>query len=324
MGDDRTLLPPDLQHVPVKTLVLKDMQITPSDHIVANSSTYAINSDNPTVRLVDGELRPVLTMRPGQTELWRIANEGADIFYDLRLPGYRFTVVGQDGYPVAQVTTADTLNLPPAKRWDVLVTAGPHPGKSWLETLPIDNGPQGDTYPQADLMEVKVVGAPMRPQPMPAGALPTAGPSLANAPIAQYRTVVLSENATGMVMFINGKQFDPNTSVFSTPAVLGTTEQWTIENASGEIHVFHIHTDHFQVMSINGVPHPYTGEQDTIDVPYEMHGKPGVVVIRIHFTDFTGKVMFHCHIASHEVAGMMSFIDVVNPPPGYDQRLITP
>ena len=59
------------------------------------------------MRLVNGQLRPVLTMRPGQTELWRIANEGADIFYDLKLPGYTFTIIGQDGYPAAKITTAN-------------------------------------------------------------------------------------------------------------------------------------------------------------------------------------------------------------------------
>jgi suppressor of ftsI len=48
-------------------------------------------------------------------------------------------------------------------------------------------------------------------------------------------------------------------------------------------------------------------------VPYKKNGVPGQVVIRIDFTDFTGRVMFHCHIAAHEDAGMMSFINVVDP-----------
>ena len=313
VGDDRSLLPADLEHVSVHTLVFKDMQITHSDHIVANTAGYSISSDNPTVRLVDGQLRPVLTMRPGQTELWRFANEGADIFYDLELSGYTFTVVGQDGYPVAQVTTANTLELPPAERWDVLVTAASQPSTAWLRTVPINNGPQGDTYPQVNLMELSVAGAPEQPAAMPTGALPTAPQSLAEVPIAQYRTIKLRENTAGTEMYINGKQFNPNKSIFSTPAVLGTTEQWTIYNESGEIHPFHVHTDHFQVMSINGVPQPYTGEQDIIPVPNKKDGVPGVVVIRIHFTDFTGKIMFHCHIAAHEDAGMMSYINVVAP-----------
>jgi len=64
---------------------------------------------------------------------------------------------------------------------------------------------------------------------------------------------------------------------------------------------------------VNGAPQPYTGQQDIVEVPYKKHGIPGQVVIRIHFTDFTGKIMFHCHIASHEDAGMMSFINVIAP-----------
>jgi suppressor of ftsI len=72
VGDDRTLLSAALRQIPGHTLVLKDMQITRSNGIVANTADYSISSDNPTVRLVNGQLRPVLTMRPGQTELWRL------------------------------------------------------------------------------------------------------------------------------------------------------------------------------------------------------------------------------------------------------------
>ena len=311
VGDDRALLPQSLRHIATRTLALKDMQITGDGHIVANTPSYYINFGNPTVRLVNGQLQPVLGMRPGQTELWRIANEGADIFYGLKLPGYTFTIVGRDGYPVSRVTRADLLYLPPAARWDVLVTASARPGSTWLETMPLNTGPAGNSYPLVKLMNVRVAGLPERPLPMPVGALPTATASLATAHIAAHRDIRLTENAAGTEMYINGKQFNPDTSVFSTPALLGTTEQWTIVNDTGEIHPFHTHTEHFQLMSVNGVPQPYAGEQDVVPVPSGHHGKPGEVVIRIHFTDFTGKVMFHCHIAAHEDAGMMSYVNVI-------------
>jgi FtsP/CotA-like multicopper oxidase with cupredoxin domain len=64
-------------------------------------------------------------------------------------------------------------------------------------------------------------------------------------------------------------------------------------------------------MSINGVTQTFTGQQDEVPVPAQSNGKPGKVVIRIHFADFTGPLMFHCHIAAHEDAGMVSFINVV-------------
>ncbi|AOR36706.1 hypothetical protein BFF78_41710 [Streptomyces fodineus] len=112
--------------------------------------------------------------------------------------------------------------------------------------------------------------------------------------------------------FINGRQFRMDSSVFSTPAKVNTIEEWTITNEAGEDHPFHIHTNSFQVMSINGVPQPFVGRQDTIPVPHAVNGVPGKVVIRIPFSDFTGKVMFHCHIAAHEDNGMMSYINVVD------------
>ena len=322
VGDDRSLLPANLKNITVHTMVFKDLQINSSKHVIQNKGNESINSDNPTIRLVNGQLRPVLTMRPGETQLWRFSNEGADISYDLQLNGYTFTVVGQDGYPVAHVTTAKSLLLPPAKRYDILVTASAHPGPAWLRTVAYSTGPQGDSYPNVELMKVKVAGVPTQTQSMPIGAIPTSPATLANAPIAQSRTLTLSENPTGTKMYINGKQFNMNKSIFSTPAVLGSVEQWTIVNDSGEVHPFHVHTDHFQAMSVNGVALPYTGEQDIVSVPYKKNGVPGQVVIRIHFTDFTGKIMFHCHIAAHEDAGMMSFINVVNPPLGFSQNLI--
>lgn len=312
VGDDRTLLPWEYRNVPVHTMVLKDVQIDKTGHIVQNTDTTSIDSNAPTVRLVNGQLRPVLTMRPGETQLWRLANTGADIFYQLHLDGYRFTVVGEDGVPVARVTTPDTLLLPPGKRFDVLVTAGPHAGKTWLRTLDYSNGPQGDDYPDTTLLRVDIAGRPVaHPLPPVTGAVPTAPASLAAAPIAQHRTVALSESSDGLSFYINGKQFDMGQSVFATPAKLGTVEEWTITNAAGEDHPFHLHVSGFQVMSVNGVDQPYTNMQDIVVVPHAVNGVPGTVVVRIPFSDYTGRWMFHCHIAAHEDNGMMSFIDVV-------------
>jgi len=157
---------------------------------------------------------------------------------------------------------------------------------------------------------------------MPTGPLPGAPKTLADAPIARYRTVQLSENRDGTRFFINKRAFSMTTSIFSTPAVVNSVEQWTILNESGETHPFHIHTGHFQVMSIDGVPQPFTGEADVVPVPYKQHGVPGRVVIRIDFADLTGKWMFHCHIGAHEDNGMMSFVNVTTPPAGFNRKLL--
>jgi len=315
-GDDRALLPQPLRHVTARTLVLQDMQITSSGRIVANTPSYSILSDNPTVRLVNGQLQPVLDMRPGQTELWRIANEGAEIFYDLRLPGSVFTIVGRDGCPVF---TSDQGGdpLPPARRAMGRPGHGRHPPRPHLARDPCRTAlaRRGIATRRPSSCKSAWPGGLSVPAPCPSAPCPPPPASLATAHIAANRVIRLSENAAGTKMYINGKQFDPDSSVFSTPAVLGTTERWTILNETGEIHPFHTHTDHFRVMSVNGVKQPYAGEQDIVPVPTGRHGKPGEVVIRIRFTDFTGKVMFHCHIAAHEDAGMMSYVNVIGAAP---------
>jgi suppressor of ftsI len=311
VGDDRTLLPADLRHITAHTFTLKDVQLDASGHIPQNTATTSINSDNPTVRLVNGQLRPVLSLEPNETQLWRLVNAGADIFYQLHLDGYHFTVIGEDGTPVAQTSSADTLLLPPGKRYDVLVTACGHPGTAVLRTTAYSNGPQGDSYPDVPLATIKVTGVPVPRLPGVTGPMPTAPADLAAAPIAQRRTVALSENADGTVFYINGKQFSMDASVFATPARLGTVEEWTITNQSGEDHPFHLHTNTLQVMSVNGVAQPYTHRQDIIPVPHAVNGVPGQVVIRVAIADYPGRWMFHCHIAAHEDNGMMSFLDVV-------------
>jgi len=184
VGDDRSLLPPDLRHITAHTLVFKDGQIDHAGRIVQDTATTSINSNNPTVRLVNGQLRPILTMRPGETQLWRLANEGANIFYRPHLDGYRFTLIAEDGVPLDQITTPGTLLMPPGRRYDVLVTASARPAHTWLRTLAYSNGPQGVSYPAASLLELHVAGSAQPALPMPTGAIPTAPASLANAPSA--------------------------------------------------------------------------------------------------------------------------------------------
>ncbi|MDH6143492.1 suppressor of ftsI [Kitasatospora sp. GP30] len=311
VGDDRTLLPASLRNITTHTVVLKDAQIGAAGHIPQNTGGNSINSNNPTVRLVNGQLRPVLSMKPNETQLWRLVNAGADIFYQLQLDGYSFTVIGEDGTPVALTTTPNTLLLPPGKRYDVLVTANGTPGSATLRTTAYSNGPQGDQYPDTALATLKVAGTPVKRLPAFAGSMPTAPDDLSTAPIAQKRAVQLSENSDGTQFYINGKQFSSDASVFATPAKLGTVEEWTITNTAGEDHPFHLHTTAFQVMAVNGDPKRYIHDQDIVVVPHAVNGVPGKVVIRIPFSDYTGAWMFHCHIAAHEDNGMMSFINVV-------------
>ena len=192
-----------------------------------------------------------------------------------------------------------TLLLPPGKRFDVLVT-WPEAGSYKLRTLTYNQGPEGDVYGERVLMTVNVAGEAVATpsQPTTMGTLP----DLQDAEVAERRTVVFSEANKAGKFFINGEQFNGRTMY--TPK-LGTVEEWTLKNVTGEDHPFHIHVNDFQVMSVNGKPYDAASLQDIVKIPAK-----GEVVIRQRFADFTGKFVFHCHILAHEDNGMMAIVDV--------------
>jgi suppressor of ftsI len=295
----RERLPEPLRNVVERTLVLKDVQLTKTDSIVSRN----INSDAPTTRTVNGQVNPVIRIGPGETQLWRLGNQSADIWYRVQLHGSRFQVIGEDGNPVGQVWSAKRLTLPPAKRYDVLVQG--HGGGDYrLRTLKMNTGPAGDKYPARVLATVR----PNRPA-LQRAELPTSMgplPDLQDLTVDRHRTLVFSENTKTNNFFINGKQF--NHSRIDQRVRLGAVEQWTIRNVSHERHPFHIHVNDFQVMSVNGRPYNARGLADTFPLPVG-----GEIVIRMHFVDFTGEYVYHCHILAHEDNGMMGTVKVEGP-----------
>jgi FtsP/CotA-like multicopper oxidase with cupredoxin domain len=290
----RNDLPRRLRNVTERYLALRDVQVA-GGQIVSSD----IDSNAPTTRLVDGQLDPRITIAPGQTQLWHIANIGADIFYDLALPGHTFDVVAQDGHPVLHARQARTLVLPPGKRYDVLVRGGAR-GTSPLRTLYFDQ--HEDHYPARTLATVLTTGRPQAATRLP-NVISWGSVDLRRARLARKRVVVFSENRAGTRFFIDGEYYDPTKINFH--AKLGTVEQWTIVNHSEEVHAFHMHTYPMQVVSVNGVPSTFNGYQDVTDLPSH-----GYIVVRIRFEGFAGVTVFHCHILSHEDAGMMANIEV--------------
>ena len=302
VAGEARLLPARLRGITERVFALKDLQAKDGAAV-----TEDLDSGAPTTRTVNGEVDPHVAIRPGETQLWRLANISADIWYRLRADGLRFAVVGEDANPTARVVTARTLLLPPGKRYDVLVQ-GPRRGTYRLRALRYSTGPAGDDYPERRLATIVSAG-----RAVPRVALPRSQrlprvlrPRFAGAHVDRRRRIVFSESANGNSFFIDGKQFRHDR--VDQRVVLGATEEWTILNTSDEQHPFHIHVNDFQVMSINGRRVRPRGLQDTVVLP--VHGR---VVIRLRFTGFTGKFVFHCHILNHEDNGMMAVVEVVAP-----------
>lgn len=303
----------DLSTVKQRKLYLKDIQI--EDGVVVDPPVSA----NPTLRTVNGLTDQRIRIRPGETQFWELANIGANIYYDVVLDGHTLYEIERDGNRRTRLLPRDALFLPTSSRIGVLVQGG-EPGEYALKTRAIFMGPQGDQYPEVTLATVTVGGDPETPIVLPT-EIPPVAPDLRGASIAARRSYRFSENDDGDEFYINGVQFDPNR--IDTTVELGTVEEWTLENCSGENHVFHIHQLDFQVIERNGVPEPYVGRQDTVNLDYRDTDGPedcptnddprGRVKVLIPFTEETnlGKFVYHCHIGEHEDNGMMQVIEVV-------------
>ena len=293
--------------LPEKVLVLSDNRILPDGSLdLPDPESPAGRADMENGRegevlLVNGQVMPTLTIRSGEVQRWRIVNASAARVYRLALTGHTFLHVGTDGGLFERPVEVSEIVLANSERVEVLVRGTGAPGsQSTLQTLAYDRYvPQTrpkDWNRSRDLFSVHYATSAARPPVRLPVALRPVAP-LDTAEAVARRVIVLSQG------LINGKSMDMNRVDIS--ARLGTTEIWEIENIVGMDHPFHLHGFHFQVLDRNGVPTPYRTWKDTINVP-----RHETVRIIVHFDDYPGKWMFHCHILSHEDQGMMGILEL--------------
>lgn len=254
--------------------------------------------------LINGQLRPVIDIRPGEVQRWRIVNAQSDDFLRLALDGQYFSLIGTDGTPEERPSATSILFIPPGGRRTVLVRGGAR-GDRALRTLEWGSGFQ--YVAPAVLATVRSAGAATGPQPLP-GRLADL-PDLRRATVSARRTVRFSENldTPGSPAFlINGKTYDQWGTADMFTMKRGAVEEWTLTNTSNEWHPFHIHVNPFQVTAINGVPVTTVSYMDVVSIP-----PGGSVTIRQRYADFVGRFVVHCHILFHEDHGMMAPVRVV-------------
>jgi FtsP/CotA-like multicopper oxidase with cupredoxin domain len=309
IGDSREDLPKPLRKIQTRSLALKDLQVTPE----GDGQEIPADHDwgNPTHRTVNGLVNPTMTIKPRETQLWRLANTSSAVWYQVALvdedtkKSDTFTVVAQDGNTLSEAQDETSILLGPGQRKDILVV-GPADGARVLKTMPFDQGRL--SFPEDTLATLEVEGEPAKPFEMPGLLKPVPDYPKARGPDRQF---VFSLDPPQF--FINGKQFDPDPD--SAPLAdpeLNTTETWTFKNQSGEWHPIHIHQDDYTVTSVNGQAVNNYGQQDVIPLPPmdPKTKKPGTVTIEMPFEDFDGKFVIHCHILDHEDGGMMGRIDL--------------
>jgi len=101
---------------------------------------------------------------------------------------------------------------------------------------------------------------------------------------------------------IDGKIFVPSPKRFLE---VGKASKWILTKDGLEPHIFHIHTNPFQVKRREPDGQDHTVWKDTILV-----NNSQLVELRSRYPDFWGNIVLHCHILGHEDVGMMQSVEL--------------
>ena len=275
---------------------------------------------------------PVIKMKPGEKQFWRVANATLQDFIPLQVwidgNPEPLELVAMDGYPLPQTRNIDTVFIPPAGRAEFIVQAPPTGSSGQVYIDSYDTGPTGNPDLATTLARIDITqkqGADGVGQEELIKHEPSSGngrPSrfkvadLRSLKPTAHRKLYFSEQfggTNGPIQFyitVDGqkqKVFDPNEKPVITTKV-GAVEDWTIENRALETHAFHMHQIHFMLLEVDGKPVDNPVMLDTVAIPYwDGHSPYHSVKVRMDFSDPTtaGTFLFHCHVLLHEDLGMM-------------------
>ena len=299
----------DPRQLPVtreRVLVVSDITFDASGRLKEPSTMAQMMGREGELVLVNGQVQPALTARPGERERWRIVNACASRYVRLRLDGQRLDLLGIDSGRYAEPRRVEEVVLATGNRADLLVTAAE--GASSLDVLGVDRGGMGgmmggsvsgDVGPVATF---EVTGAAAAGLPtLPAQPVPR---DLRGVEPATRRRLLFSMGmgSGGMAFTIDGKEFDADR--VDQAVALGTVEEWTIGNASPMDHPMHLHVWPMQIVADAGRPADDVHWQDVVNVP-----AGGEVTVRVAFDRFGGRTVYHCHILDHEDRGMMGVVE---------------
>jgi FtsP/CotA-like multicopper oxidase with cupredoxin domain len=278
---------------------LKDISLTGSK-VEAYTMRDYVNGKEGNIVMVNGQVNPVLPIKPGQVQRWRILNASTAKFYKLSLDDHTMYLVGTDGglldkpYPLSQIL------LSPGERVEILVKADQPSGDYKFRSLPYDRG--RNILQKITLMTVSYEGTSVN-DIIPQSINPNAKRLNMDFSSLPRKSLALSMGVG--VGKINGKVFGEDTLTISS--TLGTYEVWEIINKGPMDHSFHQHVNASQILTIEGGDPDYASLytsipawKDTIIVP-----RRGRVTMLVPVMDYTGITVFHCHILEHEDIGMM-------------------
>lgn len=299
-----------------------------------------------------------ISLAPGQRELLRIIDATSDNFVNVRMRDANgkyepLDVVARDGHPVAPsgdpeslATVFTNVLLPPAGRVDVVVT-----GASAPQTLISDHmcaGILGPPAPVRRLITIQPGATAHAARAARALHIAQAGETAADKFYRESKSLIVRRRVLTFTQYMDQKNnmawyvtdttkpgaFTEKPFWLSPPqpgdheylpeirVPQNSVEQWTLINATEEVHAFHIHQLTF-VTDANPFEGPHLHVfQDTVALPAAAIDPsrssgiypyliPTKTVVTIDFRHVPkGTFVYHCHMLFHEDHGMMGIIQV--------------
>lgn len=269
---------------------------------------------------VNGETAPVYEVRPGARVRLRCISAANARVMGFLCKGTTAHIVALDGQPLAMPQRlTEPLILGPANRADVIVDI---PSDASGD-LPVQEISTGDAL---DAAIFRVSGEPVRKDAedvpvLPANPLPA--PDLSDPLVLP---LLMTGGAMGGMrdyFEYQGETYDLRTLVTQfgkawafngvvgpvmkplSRVPRGRTVAVDMDNQTSWPHAMHLHGHHFQVVGKDGRIAADTPWRDTLMM------EPGEKVRIAFVADNPGKWLFHCHMLSHHLGGMGSWIEVV-------------
>jgi FtsP/CotA-like multicopper oxidase with cupredoxin domain len=220
---------------------------------------------------INGRMNPVITMAPGEVQLWRIVNTSsrAGVLFQAPPAGFHWRQLAQDGVQFNDANYQNSLDkailLASGNRADLLVKAPASCASDAACSFQVRNTVDpGNLSPfPINLLTVRISGT----KPSPAMDFLKTAPSfpefLADIPASAVKATKIIDFSTVPQQFnggqgppkqpaavhkIDGKQFDGDVGALVR---LNTIEEWTVRNFTPNIaHPFHIHINPFQVVEM--------------------------------------------------------------------------
>ncbi len=311
---------PEVASAQEHVLVLQDLPSAGSGMMSMGMHSHG-SGESPI--LVNGQLNPTLAIAQNGLVRLRFLNASISRYYRLKIEEHPMHIIATDGGGIPTPQSVDELLLMPGQRTDVLVRGERSEGSFQILSSISIGAADEDGEMSADnsqsLASLAYAEKSTQTWSVPSRLIDV---PLLSTPSRSLRSFVLAGSdmmsgggmgagrmgggmmgggMMGSGFSINGRRFDANRIDTSVP--LDTIEDWEYVNTSGMDHPMHLHTNPFQVLDSDGRPEP--AWRDMVNVPARRR-----VRVRVSFKDFAGITVQHCHILTHEDAGMMATVQM--------------